>query len=50
MGSAGYPLMDERRLLLGLLRNREGALSASLLAAGIDTEALIRQLRQADEG
>ena len=45
MGSAGRLLLEERQLLLGLLRNRAGAFARLLTDAEVDLEDFIRQLR-----
>lgn len=46
VADSGFLLLDERHLLLGLLRNHDGALRRALLDAGLDLDAMIDQLRR----
>ena len=45
VGNAGLMRLEERHLLLGLLRNREGVFARLLTDAEVDPEDFIRQLR-----
>ncbi|MCY3865760.1 MAG: hypothetical protein OXG68_10025 [Chloroflexi bacterium] len=49
-GTAGFLLLDERHLLLGMLQNRASPLRRLLLDADADLDEFIRQLRNPDEG
>ncbi|MCY3916634.1 MAG: hypothetical protein OXG49_11530 [Chloroflexi bacterium] len=50
VGAAGFLLLDERHLLLGMLQNRASPLRRLLLDANVDLDEFIRQLRNPDEG
>ena len=49
LGHSGFLVLEERHLLLGLLRNPDGAVSRALRDMGIERAQLIQKLREADD-